>query len=364
MTSDRGAVFITGGAGFIGSRLAVALAGQGSRVTVFDNFHPQAHAGNPENRTRLARPGIAVVEGDVRDRPALAAALAAARPGTVYHLAAETGTGQSFDEPARYTDVNVMGTAHLIEAVRSVQGVGRIVLAGSRSVYGEGACVDAEGRPAAAVERTAPDLARGDFAPKDRAGRRLTPVATGAACPVAPASVYASTKLMQEYLLTQAFWGSATQIGILRLQNVYGPGQSLNNPYTGVLSIFCRQIQEGRRLAIFEDGDITRDFVEVSDVVAAFAAMGQVAEMPAGIVDIGSGQGAAIVDVARRLLALFGAPEDKLDITGAFRPGDIRHAVADIGRARVALNWAPEVSLEAGLSRLAEWSRSAARIPA
>lgn len=350
-------VLITGGAGFIGSRLAAALAGKAA-VTVFDNFHPQAHAGNPENRVRLDGAGTRVIEGDVRDAAALRAAVAAARPDIVYHLAAETGTGQSYDEPARYAAVNVMGTAHLIEAVRAAGGVGRIVLAGSRSVYGEGACTDAAGRPAAAVERRAADLARGDFAPKDRAGRPLVPApSAAAACPVAPASVYASTKLMQEYLLTQAFWGSDTQVGILRLQNVYGAGQSLNNPYTGVLSIFCRQIQEGKVLSIYEDGEITRDFVEVSDVVAAFAAMGQAERMPDAVLDIGSGRGATILQVARLLLELLGAPGDRLRISGEFRPGDIRHAVADTGPARAALGWAPAVTLEQGLARLADWAR-------
>lgn len=352
----RPAILITGGAGFIGSRLATELA-RDFDVAVYDNFHPQAHEGNPENRARLAVGGIRVIEADIRDTDALTAALSETRPRIVYHLAAETGTGQSFDEPVRYTDVNVMGTAHLIAAVRKVGGVRRVVLAGSRSVYGEGACVDAQGRPAAAAERDPLDLARGDFVPRDRQGRALTPVPTDAGCPVAPASVYASTKLMQEYLLTQAFWGTDTAIGILRLQNVYGPGQSLNNPYTGVLSIFCRQILEGGVLNIFEDGMITRDFVEVSDVVAAFAAMGRAADMPDDILDIGSGHGATILEVARILLTRLDASPDRLQITGAFRPGDIRHAVADITRARTALGWQPQVPLEAGLERLADWSR-------
>jgi len=356
-------ILITGGAGFIGSRLAAELSREAD-VTVYDNFHPQAHDGNPENRARLAEHGVHVIEGDMRDPAALGAAITSVRPQIVYHLAAETGTGQSFDLPKRYTDVNVMGTAHLIDAVRAVSGqpwggVGRIVLAGSRSVYGEGACVDAAGAAAAAVARDPVDMQRGDFAPRDRHGRVLTPAATSAACPVAPASVYASSKLMQEYLLAQAFWGTATEVGILRLQNVYGPGQSLNNPYTGVLSIFCRQIQEGKTLDIFEDGEITRDFVAVADAVAAFAAMGRADAMPREVLDIGSGQGATILEVARILLTLLGAPPDRLRITGAFRPGDIRYAVADITRARATLGWHPTVSLNDGLARLADWSRQA-----
>ncbi len=357
MAQNKPKALITGGAGFIGSRLCAKLS-DSFDVTVFDNFHPQVHAGNPENRERLDQHGINVIKGDMRDRDALRAAVEQINPVLIYHLAAETGTGQSFDLPTRYTDVNVMGTTHLIEAVRDLSpATKRIVLAGSRSVYGEGACVDGQGHPTAAVERTDDDLAKGQFAPKDRNGNALTPVATNADCVVAPASVYASTKLMQEYLLRQAFWGTGVEVGILRLQNVYGPGQSLNNPYTGVLSIFCRQIQEGKVLNIFEDGEITRDFVLVDDVVNAFAMMGTVADMPMDILDIGSGEAATILDVSAVLLNLLGEPADKLTITGQFRPGDIRYALADTSRAKAQLGWEPKVTLREGLERLALWSQ-------
>lgn len=355
---------ITGGAGFIGSRLAAQLSGIGE-VTVFDNLLPQVHDGNPENAERIRNCGATLIEADIRNPEALAEALDQSRPDVIYHLAAETGTGQSFDLPARYTDVNVMGTAHLIEAVRSVlPGLGRIVLAGSRSVYGEGAYADASGRQVQACERLADDMAAGDFSVKCQAGSTLSPIPTNAHCPVAPASVYASTKLMQEYLLHQAFWGSDTAVGILRLQNVYGAGQSLNNPYTGVLSIFCRQIEEDRVLNIYEDGEITRDFVHVDDVVRAFVLMGTVDEMPKGTVDIGSGDATTILVVARLLLDLMERPNDRFEITGAFRPGDIRHAVADITRAAEELGWRPEVPLADGLSQLVSWSREELRTTA
>ena len=201
-------IFITGGAGFIGARLADRFARDGARVTVFDNFHPQVASIHPANLQRLAQVGVQVVTGDVRDRDALSAAIDKAAPDLVYHLAAETGTGQSHDLPARYSDVNVTGTATLVEALRDATSkVGRVVLAGSRAVYGEGACVDAEGQPTLAAHRKSEDLAAGDFMLKDKAGHPLVPVATNADCPVNPASIYASTKLMQEYLLEQGFWG-------------------------------------------------------------------------------------------------------------------------------------------------------------
>jgi dTDP-L-rhamnose 4-epimerase len=356
--STEKTVLITGGAGFIGSRLAETLC-ETHRVAVFDSFHPQAHDGNADNRLRLIRNGIATVTGDIRDPAAVDAVMAFCKPDIIYHLAAETGTGQSFDEPARYVDVNVMGTAHLIQAIRThAPENARVILAGSRSVYGEGACIDATGRPIAAMERRADDLAAGAFQPRSRAGAPLTPVPTNADCPVAPASIYASTKLMQEYLLQQAFWGTDRTVGILRLQNVYGPGQSLSNPYTGVLSIFCRQIQQGQTLDIYEDGQIVRDFVHVDDVVRAFVMMGQAGVMPTEILDIGSGQPSTILDVARRLLHSLDGVPDRLHITGAFRPGDIRHAVADISRAAALLGWAPDIPLDQGLASLARWSRA------
>lgn len=360
-------ILITGGAGFIGVRLTAGLRAQlgpGAAITVFDSFHPQVHDGNPGARARLGEADARVVEGDIRDAAAVHAVVAQAAPEIVYHLASETGTGQSFDCPTRYSDVNVTGTAHLIEAIRAARSdgapVSRVILASTRAVYGEGACVDAQGHPARAIERARTDLAAGHYAPKDAGGRFLTPIATCAAtCPPAPASIYASTKLMQEYLLSQAFWGTDVGVGVLRLQNVYGAGQSLNNPYTGVLSIFTRQIAEGRTLDIFEDGRIVRDFVEVQDAVAALVAIGMTSTMPSGPIDIGAGEATTIHDVARHMLSLMDADPSRTRVTGDHRPGDIRHAVADIEAARRTLGWQPVVGLEQGLKRLITWSLDA-----
>ena len=349
--------FVTGGAGFIGSRLCALLA-QEARVVAFDNLHPQVHAGNPDNLNRLIASKIRLINGDICNPAELRSAIAEVSPDVVYHLAAETGTGQSFDLVARYNDVNVMGTAHLIEAIRAAgPKVRRVVLAGSRSVYGEGACINAAGQPTTAVARNDDDLRRGDFNPKDRFGTTLTPVPTDANCVVAPASIYASTKYMQELLLKQAFWGTKVGVGILRLQNVYGPGQSLNNPYTGVLSIFTRQIAEGKTLNIYEDGEITRDFVLVSDVAEAFRRIGTIETLPRQIIDIGSGEPVTILAVAQELLRLMGVDSCRTNITGAFRPGDIRYAVADISAAREHLSWRPAVSMAEGFSQLVEWSK-------
>ena len=349
-------VFITGGAGFIGSRLAERWSRAGAAVTVVDSFHPQVASIHADNHRRLVELGVDVMKGDVRDRAALDAAIGKAKPGIVYHLAAETGTGQSYDEPARYCDVNVTGTANLIEALRTVSPKARrVILAGSRAVYGEGACLDAKGHPTTAVARKSEDLAAGVFSPKDTFGNHLTPVATNADCPASPASIYASTKLMQEQLLTQGLWGSGIELGILRLQNVYGPGQALRNPYTGVLSIFVQQVAEQKTLEIYEDGEITRDFVFIDDVVSAFFRMGAIGVMPKGIIDIGSGVGTTILDAARQILRVMEKDPRRLGISGRSRPGDVRHAVADISRAADELGWQPAHAFASGIDRLVAW---------
>lgn len=352
-------ILITGGAGFIGSRLAreLAAADADCRIWVLDNLHPQVHG--PDALTPDLGSQVSFLRGDVADASAVHAAVQAAQPATVYHLAAETGTGQSYDEPARYCNVNVMGTTHLIEAMRRVDTVRRVVLSASRAVYGEGAYLDQGGALCVGLPREASAMAEGRFdvpLPPGFTGPGR-PAPSRAGLPPAPASVYASTKLMQEYLLAQAGEGATWTATMLRFQNVYGDGQSLRNPYTGVLSIFAQQLLEGKELAIFEDGDIARDFVYVDDVVDALVRAGE-RTLPHGtVLDIGMGQAVTILEVARSLIKALGRPQDAYCITGAFRVGDIRHACADIKEARALLDWQPKITVDEGLARLAHWAQ-------
>ena len=354
-------ILITGGAGFIGKRLALSLRKAGHSVVVFDNLHHQVHPDPDGTVTELELAGVNITLGNVLDLKAMTKALVAARAEIVVHLAAETGTGQSFDLLAHYCDINVTGTARLIEALRAAQIEGnstrRVILAGSRAVYGEGACHTFEGHEVTAVPRLTSDLAAGDYAPKDADGKTVSPIPSCAPTTVpAPASVYASTKLMQEYLLRQGLEQSGMELAILRLQNVYGPGQSLHNPYTGVLSIFVQQLLAGNTLNIYEDGEIVRDFVYVSDVVAAFHRLCEVERVPNETVDIGSGVGSTILEVAQTMIYELGIEGDRLKVTGQFRPGDVRSAVADISTAKSTLGWAPKISLPEGIKRLVSWA--------
>ncbi len=352
-------VLVTGGAGFIGSHLVPLLAGRGNRVRVLDTLAPQIHGmlTGRELDWLASTPGVEFVRGSVTNEADLRTALDGIT--AVVHLSAETGTGQSMYEIDRYCRENVQGTALLMHLIANgaAPNVRRVVLASSRSVYGEGAyVVDTDDvTRITPSSRTAEALRASQWEPVCPAtGAALRVIPTREDDRTAPASIYAATKLMQEDLVRIASESAGIGHTILRLQNVYGEGQSLNNPYTGILSIFSTRIRRGLELPIFEDGLESRDFVHVSDVAAAFLAAVE-AETPANcVINVGSGVATPVIEIARALCRSFEAPEN-VRVTGQFRLGDIRHNVADIRRLVERLGHVPAVSLSEGLKRFATW---------
>lgn len=353
-------VLITGGAGFIGSHLATRLVKNGHRVRILDTLSPQIHGMLPGHSLNwlTSTDGVEFCRGSVTVEADLLAALKDAT--AVVHLASETGTGQSMYQIDRYCRENVQGTALLMQLLANgaAPDVRRILLASSRSVYGEGAYVPAtspQGIRITPLPRTAETLRDRRWEPTfPGTGGELKAVPTREDDRTAPASIYAATKLMQEDLVRISCDGMGLGYAILRLQNVYGEGQSLSNPYTGILSIFSTRIRRGLELPIFEDGLPSRDFVHVSDIVAAFAAAIESPTPVNDVVNVGSGVATSIVEVARALCRAFAADE-RVRITGEFRLGDIRHNLADIGRLRDQLGVVPKISLEDGLARFATW---------
>lgn len=341
-------VLVTGGAGFIGSAISGALADSFEEVVVMDNMHPQIHPSS-ERPTELDE-RVRLVRKDVTDQAAWDEVLQDFTPDVVIHLAAETGTGQSLSESTRHAMVNVVGTTQMLDALhRHDKHPARIVLTSSRAVYGEGAWRTDDGRQFYPGQRTTKMLQDGiwDFA-------HAEPTAMNAADVLpAPVSVYGSTKLSQEQILK--VWGDAygVDVAILRLQNVYGPGQSLINPYTGIMSLFCRMAKAGDSIPLYEDGEVRRDFILIDDVASAVVAAATRGNGGPEPIDIGSGEIQTIASAARIIAGYYGAPAPH--VTGQFRHGDVRHAWADVSAARTRLGWEPRYSLEEGITRLAEW---------
>jgi dTDP-L-rhamnose 4-epimerase len=295
---------------------------------------------------------VELVTGDVRDTEAVRKALAGI--DCVIHLAALVGVGQSMYQVAEYTSVNNVGTATLFEAMTH-QGVERVLVASSMSIYGEGLYCDSQGAISAAVDRTIEQLKMGDWEVKGHDGESLTPMPTPESKTPSLASIYALSKFDQErmcLLLGRAYGISAVA---LRFFNAYGPNQALSNPYTGVLSNFASRVLNGRAPLIFEDGLQKRDFVSVYDVARACRLALETPKAAGHAFNISSGMPMTVKEVAERTIGALGVSGIEPEITGKYRAGDIRHCFADISLAKRILRWEPQVSLKEGLEDLASW---------
>ncbi len=346
-------VLITGGSGFIGRHLARALLARGDRVRVLDSLIEQVHPDRtpPSDPEAGLDPAVELVVGDIRDETRVRAALDGA--DAVVHLAAEVGVGQSMYAVDRYTSVNDYGTAVLFQALIA-RPVRRVVVASSMSIYGEGLYRTEDGTLVEDAVRTgrAPS---GSWDPTDAEGRPLVPVPTPESKRPALRSVYAIGKYVQERMTLTLTRQYGMEGAALRLWNIYGPGQALSNPYTGVLAIFASRIANGKRPMVFEDGRQRRDFVHVRDVARAFLLALDCRQADGEVFNIGSGEDRTIEEVALQQAASMGRADLRPEITGQARAGDIRHNIPDLAKARAELGYRPREDFAAGLAELARW---------
>jgi dTDP-L-rhamnose 4-epimerase len=350
-------ILITGGAGFIGSNLALKLICKGHTITVLDNLSPQIHGNNPEETSALYQSIIGkvnFVKGNVTSRYDWEKVIKDI--DIIVHLAAETGTGQSMYEIEKYTSVNIGGTALMLDILTNTRHkVKKVVIASSRAIYGEGKYLSKEKGYVYPSSRKDEEISQGDFECKyEGCEYPLQLVSTDEESKIHPASVYGITKQVQEQLVMCV----CPVIGInpvaFRYQNVYGPGQSLSNPYTGILSIFSTQIKNNNPVNIFEDGLESRDFVYIDDVVDATVLGIEKEEANNEIFNVGTGIATNVLTVANELKKNYGV-DIPVNITGNYRLGDIRHNYADITKIQELLGFDVKVSFENGIKAFAEW---------
>lgn len=349
-------ILITGGAGFIGSNLVSELYRRGHEVTVLDNLSPQIHGSDPEQSPlfRSIRGKARFIRGSVSNRESVEEAMKGQE--AIVHFAAETGTGQSMYMVEHYTGVNIQATAMMLNilAANKDHGVKRMVVASSRSIYGEGKYLDAKGQAVYPGQRKIADMEANRFELYDDAGAPLTLVPTDETARIHPSSVYGITKQVQEQLVMTVCPTIGIEPVALRYQNVYGPGQSLSNPYTGILSIFSNLILQGNEINVFEDGLESRDFVFIDDVVAATVLAVEHEGAASEVFNVGSGEATTVLTVVEHLLKHLGEGATSR-ISGEFRLGDIRHNVADLTHISEKLGFKATVPFSVGIKRFAAW---------
>lgn len=343
-------VLVTGGAGFIGRFVTEELLRRGHRVRVLDSLIEQVHG--QVDGSALLDDDAELVRADVRDAAAVASALRGV--DSVIHLAAEVGVGQSMYEVERYTSTNDVGTAVLFEQLIA-RPVRRVVTASSMSIYGEGLYRDVDGHTVEDADR--PNLRDGlsQWEPTDGAGRPLVPLPTPEWKRPALTSIYALNKYVQERTTHIMAAPYGMESVCLRLFNVYGPGQALSNPYTGVLAIFAARLLNGQAPMIFEDGEQRRDFVHVTDVARAFADALVKPEAAGRTFNIGSGQNRSVRDVATSLAQAMGKNRIEPEIVGKARIGDTRHCFCDTTLARDVLGFEAQQTFADKIAELAGW---------
>ena len=352
-------ILITGGSGFIGSNLASELYKLGHEVTVLDNLSPQIHGDNPNATSPLynsIKHKVCFILGTINDKTLLQKALV--NQDIIVHYAAETGTGQSMYEIEKYNHVNIGGTATLLDILaNSKHCVKKIVVASSRSIYGEGKYFSKKHGIVYPEHRKQRNMDQGLFEVSHLDDKQLEIQATDEDSKVHPSSVYGITKQVQEQLIMTVCPSLNIAPVSLRYQNVYGPGQSLSNPYTGILSIFSTLILQNKSINIFEDGAESRDFVYISDVVDATILAIFNDNASGNIYNVGSGIRTSVKSVVEQLLKNY-ETSVPVKISGNYRLGDIRHNFADLTKINADLGFSPKVNFELGIKEFTKWVRS------
>lgn len=350
-------VLITGGAGFIGSNIATKLVSKGHKVTVLDNLSTQIHGKNPEESSPLYRSIIEKVrffKGDVTKREDWEKVIG--DQDAVIHLAAETGTGQSMYDIERYNSTNVLGTALLWDILANQSHpVKKVIIASSRAIYGEGKYLCETDGIVYPQCRQDENLKKGDFNIKcPICAKNVQLLATCEDSKIHPTSIYGFTKQAQEEMSMIAGRSINLPVVAFRYQNVYGPGQSLSNPYTGILSIFSTRIKNGNEILIFEDGEESRDFVFIDDVTDATILGLEKSESNFQSFNVGSGETTSVLEVANILKEKY-ISTVQVSISGNYRLGDIRSNYAEISKIKTLLGFSPKIKFEEGISEFVKW---------
>jgi len=348
----RECILLTGGAGFIGSALSRKICDGGLDVVAIDSLLEQVHPTGA--RSEFLDPRVILLKADIRAEETWTTFLETYLPVKIVHLAAETGTAQSLTEATRHASVNVVGLTRMLEALaRANIRPARILLASSRAVYGEGMWRDEAGNAFYPGPRTHAMLSAGQWSPRAPGGEAFPLPHDAATVAPQPTSIYGATKLAQEHVL--AAWCAAfgVPLSILRLQNVYGEGQSPYNSYTGIINIFHRLAKAGEAIPVYEDGRIIRDFIHVSDVVEVMSRILARTDMTNHKFDVGSGIPVTIHEAARVIARLHHAPEPV--VCGKFREGDVRAAVANVAAMQTLSGVSATVSFDEGAARVGAW---------
>ncbi len=351
-------ILISGGAGFIGSNLTKRLVSKGYNITILDNLSKQIHGKDQISELYNSVKEISTfILGNVCNQEDWKKSLKG--QDAVIHLAAETGTGQSMYEVSRYNDVNILGTSHLLDFLaNNKNSVKKMIIASSRSIYGEGKYKCENHGVVYPNDRIASNMLKGKFDLFcDVCGGELDLMPTDENSKIHPSSIYGITKQHQEQMILLMGKSLGIPAVALRYQNVYGPGQSLSNPYTGILSIFSTRMLNGNDIDIYEDGEESRDFVYIDDVVEATILALEKEEANHQVFNVGSGVATTVSQVANSLKSLYNSNAN-ISIGGSFRLGDVRHNYADLNKIKDILGFKAKFDFQTGISRFADWVKN------